>query len=317
MLPMGLHRRAFVNRSLLGAISLSASIGSADRLTAQVGLAPSAASTRIGAQVYVFQQFHQRRNEQLAHHLPAMLEAHTQAGIRQLELMGDLLNSRSLGVLQEASRIQGIRYPIVYTGLNLYERAGRSNAIAQAQGLAHHAAKLGARFLNLNPQPKPQKARKSNDELAVEAEAIRAIARVVRGQGLTLLLHQHDAEMMDDARNWRYWLQHTDAADTRICFDTHWAHRAGQDVMALLRECRPRLESLHLRNSRQGVWWENLDDGDLNYRPLATHLRETNYQGYLMVELAWESATRLSRSLAENLRLSRHYTERRFLSPRT
>ncbi|MCU0229169.1 MAG: sugar phosphate isomerase/epimerase [Bryobacterales bacterium] len=316
MRPIELNRRAWLRHLTLSGVALPL----LPTVTCNAGwAAPSPATAaearaRIGAQVYVFQQFHQRQGQRLADHLPAMLEAHAAAGIYQLELMGDLLSNRNLGVLRDVGGRLGIRYPVAYAGWKLYDRDGRAEALGQASALLYNAATLGARFLNLNPQPKAQKARKSDAELAVEAEAIRTIARLARGQGLTLLLHQHDAELMDDARNWRYWLQHTDAADTRICFDTHWAHRAGQDVMALLRECRPRLESLHLRNSRQGDWWERLDDGDLDYRPIAAYLQQTQYKGLLMVELAWEGDTRITRGLAENLRDSRHYVERRFLT---
>lgn len=314
MKRMMIHRREFFRSSLWG----GAVLGSAPWMEpfaahAAAGQADESAS-RVGAQVYVFTQHHQRRGERLRDHIPAMLQAHADAGIRQLELMGDLVTPDLQPGLVNAARAHGIRFPVVYAGAKLYGRGEQAAAIASAVTMARNAATVGARFLDCNPNPKPQKARKTDDELAVEAEGIRKLASAVRAEGLTLLLHQHDAEMLEDARNWRYWLQHTDAKDVRICLDTHWAHRAGQNALAILRECRPRLESVHLRNSRRGAWWECLDDGDLDYRPIAAYLRETNFQGYLMVELAWEKDTQHTRNLTDNLRLSRQYTERRFLA---
>ncbi|MCW5965970.1 MAG: TIM barrel protein [Bryobacterales bacterium] len=313
MKRMMVHRREFFRRTLWGGAAMSCGAWM-DFVAAQA--APGAAgesASRVGAQVYVFTQHHQRRGERLRDHLPAMLQANADAGIRQLELIGDLVTPDLQPGLVNASKALGIRFPIVYTGAKLYDRGEQAAAISSAVIVARNAAAAGARFLDCNPNPKPQKARKTDDELAVEAEGIRKLASAVRAEGLTLLLHQHDAEMLEGARNWRYWLQHTDAKDVRICLDTHWAHRAGQDALAILRECRPRLESVHLRNSRRGAWWECLDDGDLDYRPIAGYLRETSFQGYLMVELAWEKDTRHTRNLTDNLRLSRQYTERRFL----
>ncbi len=313
---MKFDRRAFLCGSLVGA-ALAGESAIAAQSAVPFAAVTAQPSATIGAQVYVFSQHHQRRGESLRNHLPAMMEAHADAGIRQLELLADLVAPDAQARLKDAARAHGIRFPIVYTGAKLYERTEQSTAIASALTIARSATTLGARFLNCNPNPKPQHARKTDDELAVESAGINALARAVRGEGLVLMLHQHDAEMQDEARNWRYWLRNTDVDEVRFCFDTHWAFRGKQNVLALLQECRPRLESIHLRNSRRGVWWECLDDGDLDYRPIADYLRETSYRGYLMLELAWEKETQHTRSLSDNLRLSRHYAERRFLAPRS
>jgi sugar phosphate isomerase/epimerase len=82
--------------------------------------------------------------------------------------------------------------------------------------------------------------------------------------------------------------------------------------MAFLREVGDRLESVHLRNSKGSVWMEDFADGDLDYRRVADYLRSRSYQGILVVELAYEKGTAVTRSLEENLRLSRLYTEKVF-----
>jgi len=98
----------------------------------------------------------------------------------------------------------------------------------------------------------------------------------------------------------------------RVCLDTHWVYRAGLDVMTLLKECGPRLYGLHVRNSRGGVWTEEFGDGDIDYRPVAQHLRDAGFTGYLSVELAWDKETPVTRPLEESLRRSREYAERIF-----
>jgi hydroxypyruvate isomerase len=57
---------------------------------------------------------------------------------------------------------------------------------------------------------------------------------------------------------------------------------------------------------------EDFNDGNVNYRVVADYLKEIAYQGYLVVELAYEDRTKVTRSLEEDLRLSRLYTEKTF-----
>jgi inosose dehydratase len=128
-----------------------------------------------------------------------------------------------------------------------------------------------------------------------------------------MYLHQHAPEMANNAREWRHVLAHTEAANLSLCLDVHWILRGGQDVMTLVRECGPRIGSLHLRNSVGGVWTEALGDGDVDYPAVAAYLRSIHYRGYISVELGWDPKTQLTRSLEEDSRLSREYTEKVFL----
>ncbi len=72
------------------------------------------------------------------------------------------------------------------------------------------------------------------------------------------------------------------------------------------------MESLHLRNSQHGVWMEDFGPGDVDYSPVAEYLHQINYKGFLVVELAYEKDTVMTRGLEEDLRRSRVYTEKVF-----
>ena len=82
--------------------------------------------------------------------------------------------------------------------------------------------------------------------------------------------------------------------------------------MPFLQRVGTRVESLHLRNSQHGVWMEDFGPGDVDYSPVAEYLHQINYQGFLVVELAYEKDTVMTRSLEEDLRRSRVYTEKVF-----
>ena len=57
---------------------------------------------------------------------------------------------------------------------------------------------------------------------------------------------------------------------------------------------------------------EDFNDGDVDYHKVAEYLKETGYNGYLVVELAYEKGTTITRSLEEDLKASRLYTEKVF-----
>jgi len=236
---------------------------------------------RLIAQTYIFQQ----QNKAAAEVFATVKEA----GFRAVELMPAFAGADSNGVEVE----------IAYSGGSM------EDALAVA-------AKTGAKAVNYNPDPKPKRERKSDEELASQADRVNRVGRALRDRGQRLLLHHHDAEMADHAREWRYMLSSTDPALVGICVDCHWAWRGGQNYMDMVRAAGARLESLHLRNSVAGVWSESLGPGDVDYAPLEEYLRGSRLTPYLVVELAYESGTRVTRPLADNLRMSREYVSSLF-----
>jgi sugar phosphate isomerase/epimerase len=118
--------------------------------------------------------------------------------------------------------------------------------------------------------------------------------------------------MAENAREWRYNLEHTDPQFVSVCLDLDWVHQGGQDPLTLLREAGSRVHELHLRNSNQKLWLEALGDGDINYRQVAGYLEQAGLRPLLTVELAYRKETVVIRSLEDDLRLSRIYAERVF-----
>lgn len=306
----GLTRREVLGWAALPAL---AALGGARVRAETVGRGVRVAAPRVAAQTYVFSQWYARRRMDYREHLGAIVREVAAAGYRNLELMSQATEAPFGERLRSLGEEHGVRFPVIYTGARLFDRASHRTALEQIRVLAERARALGAEAINCNPDPKPGKEAKSDGELAAEVEGIQALAELLGAEGLGLMLHQHDAEMRDGARNWRHWLRHTDAARVKFCFDAHWVLRGGQSPEALLRECLPRVASVHLRNSRAGLWMEDLDDGDLSYRPIAEMLRTAGYGGLLVVELALEAGMVLTRSPQENLLRSRAYVERRFL----
>lgn len=271
--------------------------------------AKPAYSPTLTVQVYVFTQWLNREKRSLASGLDEIFSGFCEAGYKHVELTSNLLApdlaARTTALLKQ----NGLQLPLVYQGGNIHDEAEAPKTIDAMDALAEQVKPLGTKALIFNTAPKPQRARKTDQELERQRQAIAAIVKRVKAHGLSLLLHQHAPEMSEESREWRNLLT---IKPLGVCLDVHWILRGGQDVMTLVREAGPRIGDLHLRNSHNGVWDEEFGDGDIDYRAVAAHLKQIGYRGYLTVELAWEAGTKVTRPLVESIRRSRAYAEEIF-----
>jgi sugar phosphate isomerase/epimerase len=265
----------------------------------------------LSAQIYIWTQHFNAQKKPLAEGMGEALAAVRRAGYRRIELMSICFAPEAREKTLAAMKQTGIEVPIVYHGGPMHQPELAEKTSAEILELADLVKGLGTRFITLNPNPKPKRERKTDEELAVQARHVNQLGAELNKRGMGLMLHHHDPEIAENAREWRHLLRNTGPL-LKECLDVHWIFRGGQDYMALLRESGSKLGGLHLRNSKQNVWTEALGDGDIDYAKVAAYLREIKFSGYLLVELAYEKATVITRSLEEDLRLSRLYVQRLF-----
>ncbi|MCC6862652.1 MAG: TIM barrel protein [Bryobacterales bacterium] len=279
-------------------------------LAAAGGLKAAQYQPILTAQIYVWTQQFNARKQTLAEGMAEAFPAIRRAGYSQVELVSQFfspeLSAKTIALLRE----QGLKCPVVYSGGAFHEPEAAEKSIGEILKLAETARPAGVRDVNVNPSPKPRQELKTDQELALQARNLDRLAGMLGRHGMRLMTHHHTPELKEKGREWRHQLSHTRRVYT--CVDTDWAVRSGEDPLALLRESGRRLLSLHLRSGRSGVWMESLGDGEPDYRPIAAYLKKTGFTGYLVVELAYEKGTQVTRSLEENIRLSREYAERIF-----
>ena len=266
----------------------------------------------LSVQAYIWIQHFEKWKKALGEGVEEMLATFQRAGYRNVDLNDSFfaapLRVKTLGLLKK----NGLAMPTFYANSVMHEARMAEHSIKTILELVEATKSAGVRGIVTNPSPKPQQGRKSDDELAIQARYLNQLGGELKKRGVRLMVHHHTPELVENAREWRHQLANTDPQLVGCCVDLHWAYRGGQEPLAFLREVGPRLESLHLRNSQGGVWLEDLNDGDVNYHVVADYLKEIGYQGYLVVELAYEDGTKVTRSLEEDLRLSRLYTEKTF-----
>jgi len=276
------------------------------------GLPSRRSLSRLSVEGYIWQQYAERQNKPLGDVLDEIFPMAHNAGFHNVELNQNFFTPELRPRVERLLRANDLAMPSVYAGGAMHEEGVAEQTTRLALEVATICQPFGCRAVINNPDPKPGQARKSDSELGVEVKMLDRLGRQLRDRGFELWTHAHSPEMAENAREWRYNLQHTDPQYVSVCLDLDWVHQGGQDPLALLREAGSRVACLHLRNSAQKLWLEALGDGDIDYRQVAAYLKQAGLRPLLVVELAYRKETAVTRPLEDDLRLSRMYAERVF-----
>ncbi|MCC6734431.1 MAG: TIM barrel protein [Candidatus Omnitrophica bacterium] len=263
------------------------------------GAAMTIPESKIAAQLYIFGGDAVKAGEPLNGYLKV---AHD-AGYQLVQGWLSYFESEELAVkLDGYLAAHQLSMPCAYAGGGMHTREAGDQAIHTILSQARIASRHGLKIIVHNPDPIGRK--KTDEELAIQAQNLNRLGTELSKLGLQLAVHQHDVEMQDGACEWYHILEHTDPAKVFFCLDTHWVLRGKQDPCRLLESAGKRVVDLHLRNSKDGIWMEDFGLGDLDYQKIQAILERIDYQGYYTVELAYDPQTQVTRSLEENLRRS-------------
>jgi inosose dehydratase len=212
--------------------------------------------------------------------------------------------------------------PSFYTNSTLHTDDWTASVESVVRVAGEAAALLDTQVAVVNPTPIRwgQPLDKSDGELATQARALQTLAERLAVHGVRLAYHTHDAEMRHAAREFHHMLLATDPAVVGLCLDAHWIYRgAGNSQIALFDIVQlygARVVSLHLRQSRNGVWTETLDEADgadLDYARLAQTLQHIGFAGGpVILEQAAEAGTPDTLPPAEVYRRNADWTRRTF-----
>lgn len=270
---------------------------------AAVGLAlpqVRAASSKpvlIGSQLYGWGQFYER--EKKPFNVDEVLSALRDAGYDYAE--GSWGTSDGAPRFAEKLRSKGLKPISMYTGGRLHDDKGEEAAAKILSGAAEFQ-KAGYSILVCNPDPIGRP--KTDAELATQLKNLKLLATELQKRGVQLAIHHHTPEMANHAKEFHYNFRNSDPALVGFCYDVHWVFRGGVQPTDALREYSNRIRTWHLRQSREGIWWEDLDTGDVDYGYIARFAKENGLPRNYTVELALEKGTKITRSGVENHRRS-------------
>ena len=267
----------------------------------------------VAMQMYCWSQHFAKSKQRLEDNLDEALRETASAGFKVVETrLSAASTPEAAAAFKALLDKHGLKACALFHGGIYHERSAAEKVVAQTVEFARAARSVGIQAIDVNPQPKPGKALKTEEELKIQCEYLNQVGRALKGLGLEFWVHNHDPEALSNAREIRMDCELTDPALVHLCLDTHWVLRGGVEPLPLLREVAPRVKALHLRNSVNGVWSESLGDGDIDHRAMCRLLKEVGFTGWLIAELAYEAKTIQTRSLTEDLRLSRDYVRQVF-----
>jgi inosose dehydratase len=262
----------------------------------------------IGTNGFRWSQHYNALGRKPVDYFDEALHAAARAGIQTWEALG-LADDAEAAALARALQSSGLRAHTLYVNCRLHEPDWRV-AIERTLSEARRGIALGVRVICSNPEPVqwggPQD--KTDDALKRQLEAIRLLTERMRAEGAELAYHVHDAELRNGAREMHHMLINTEDIGMGFGFDPHWVYRgcgnsqiAVDDVLKLYGH---RINLLHIRQSVNGTWTETLQDGDVDFRPLFTLLKQRGYAGVINVELGFEPGVPETLGMEESHRRS-------------
>lgn len=266
----------------------------------------------LSVEGYIFQQYAEKQHKKLGEVILEALHMARAAGFRNIELSPPFFTPELRDSTLSALRSLELRMPSIYVGGPMHSEEGANSTTALALEYARMAAPFGCKAVVNNPDPKLDGTAKNEYELAAEAEGLKLLGHALAIEGFELRVHHHTPQLENKAREWRYILAHTDPAFVKICVDVDWAYEGGFQPVPFLKDVGERLRELHVRSAKTKIWLEEVEDSDIDYSAVAAYLKSQNLNPLIVVELAYRKKTVVTRSLEEDLRRSRLYTERVF-----
>lgn len=304
------RREFFIKTGKVGAGALIASheIGASFATAAESP--PRQPEALVGSQLYGWGQYYQRMEKNWSDHMDEILSALRDAGYDYAEGFVDTNRPENMARFADRLRAKGLTPVSLYTGARLHEK-GKSDEVVekliQAASVCHEA---GFRIINCNPDPIGRE--KSDSELEVQAKTLTKLGEGLKKHQIQLGIHHHTPALANNAREFHHNFRETSPALVGFCYDVHWVFRGGIQPKEALRDYSNRIVSWHLRQSRDRIWWEDLDSGDIDYNQIAQFSKTHQIPPFYTVELAIEKGTKITRSVVENHRRSREYVRRIF-----
>lgn len=212
----------------------------------------------------------------------------------------------------EQLKAKGLQPVSLYTGARVHEAAQAGAVVAKILAAAKVCQQAGFQVISCNADPIGRE--KTDEELKTQVASLSELGEGLNALGLKLGVHHHTPEMANHAREFHYNFDHTKPDVVSWCYDVHWVWKGGVMPLDALKQYGDRVVTWHLRQSRNGIWWEDLDTGDVDYAAVAKYANAHNLPRRFTVELAIEGDTKITRSVVENHRRSREYVRRVFES---
>ncbi|MCF7669637.1 MAG: sugar phosphate isomerase/epimerase [Verrucomicrobia bacterium] len=264
----------------------------------------------VGSNIYGWSQYYGRDGLDVNKHIDEVLTKLEKGGYDYLENFLDWSSPEKNAAFAGKLKDHGMRPVSLYTGGRFHESDSAGENVKRLLDIASVCSDAGFRILVCNPDPIDRE--KTDKELDTQAAALNELGAGLNKLGMRLGIHHHTPAMENKAREFHWNFKNTDSRYVGFCIDVHWMYRGGMAPMKALEQYGDRVVSWHLRQSRDGVWYEVLAEGDIDFKALAGYQRKHGLPRIFTVELALENDTEITRSAFENHKISRQYVKEVF-----
>ena len=306
--PTAVHSRREFIRRLGAAMALGSTLSPLSGSSAAALPPVTPSNSLVGSNIYGWGQYAQRDKKKLD--IEEVISALRDCGYDYLEAFLNVGQPEENAKFADQLKSKGLQPVSLYTGARVHEAGKANETVAGILDAAKVCQQAGFQVLSCNADPIGRE--KTDEELKTQAAALSELGQGLNALGLKLGLHQHLPEMANRAREFHFNFDHTKPTVVGWCYDVHWVWKGGIMPLDALAQYGDRVVTWHLRQSRDGIWWEDLDSGDVDYVAVARYAREHGVARRFSVELALESGTKITRSVVENHRRSREYVRKVF-----
>jgi sugar phosphate isomerase/epimerase len=193
-----------------------------------------------------------------------------------------------------------------YTGIGaMWDKEKHNQIYEDADLVLTNLASAGGKTFGVTVG-QPAGRQKTATEFDNQAFILRRIIALCRKKGVVLNLHNHTVEVENNLFQLRETLKRV--PEVKLGPDLNWLLRAGGNPVDFLREFRKQIVFLHLRDQlSDGKWPESMGEGDVDFKQIADVLKEINFKGEAVIELAHERGFVPTRPIRESLKMSRDY----------
>jgi sugar phosphate isomerase/epimerase len=299
-----MNRRNFIRATSLSALAISLSRrGDAETLINEV----SNKKIIVGAHVWVYAS--NMPGYDVSPILSQIFSDVSYAGFDGVELMEQPLKS-SVYTKQIKELIDQYKIKLIGCSFGgaLWDKDKHSQIYEDVDLIFSNMAPLGGKTFGVTVG-EPEGREKTEAEFDNQAFILNRLISLGEKNKIVLNLHNHTAEVRNNMFDLRGTLKRI--PDIKLGPDLNWLLRAGVNPIDFLREFRKQIVFLHLRDQlNDGKWPESMGEGNVNFREIADVLREINFQGEAIIELAHENGFKLTRPLKESLKMSRIYMKK-------
>ena len=295
-----MDRRKFIRNTSLSFLALSLSRSA----NAIPGIKSNLAKIPVGAHVWVYASA--MPGYDVSPILSQIFSDMAYAGFDGVETMEQPLRStvytKQIKELIDKHKIMltGSSY-----GAQMWNKDKQNEIYEDVDNIFTNMASVGGKTFGVSVG-EPAGRKKTDAEFDVQAELLKKIITLGEKKGIVLNLHNHTAEVSDNMYDLRGTLKRI--SGIKLGPDLNWLLRAGVNPIEFLREFKNQVVFLHLRDQlSDGKWPESMGEGNVNFKEIANVLKEINFQGTAVIELAHESGFVKTRPLKESLKMSREY----------